>query len=131
MRRVVARFAGAGAVLAAAVSVAGIALAGIAAAAPIAFGAGLGWLVQVATFALLAGWLFPGQLLPVYGTGMLVRFALLALTAFVLLPMTGLAAAPALFALAAVLFGTTLLEPLFLAREAGVPSSPTAPLTQR
>lgn len=94
---------------------AGVGLAGIQAVGPIALGAGLGWMMQVVSFWLLAGLLFPGRLLPVYSIGIFGRFMLLAVAAFVLVPATQVPAAPTLFALAGVLFATTVLEPVLLA----------------
>ena len=85
-------------------------------AAPVAVGAGTGGAFQVLSFWTLAA-LFPGRQMLAFGLGMLGRLALVAGVALVLLPLTGLAAAPTLFALVTVLFATTLLEPVFLAAD--------------
>jgi len=95
-----------------------VALVGIATVRPewrtgVAVGTGIGCVFQLLSFwAMLA--LFPGQQLLAFGLGMLGRFALVALAALVMLPLTGLPATPTLLALVSVLFATTLLEPLFL-----------------
>lgn len=57
----------------------------------------------------------PGQRLAAYGVGLLGRLLLVVVGALVLVPATGLAAAPFLFSLVSVLFATTLLEPVALA----------------
>lgn len=98
------------------VALAGAALAGPRAATGVWVGAAVGGLFQLLSFgAMLA--LFPGRQMLAFGLGMLGRFALVAVVALVVLPRSGLAAAPTLFALVTVLFATTLLEPLFLAAD--------------
>lgn len=78
-------------------------------------GAAIAWAAQVVLFWVLAEWLFPSRPVVVYGVGMLGRFTVLTLTAFVLVPRTGLPPVPTLFSLVTVLFATTLLEPVLLA----------------
>jgi len=75
-----------------------------------------GWValgVQLLTFAIvrLAG---PEQVIAAWGVGVLVRFAVVALWAFLLVPAFGLAATPALMSLVAFFFVSTVVEPLFL-----------------
>lgn len=117
MKRSTERFvlwaAGAAAVLAGLGSM----IAGAAAMPSVVFGAALAWFAQATLFWVLAERVFGGRLVPVYAAGMIARFALLAFAAFVLVPLLNVAAAPMLLTLAAVLFATTLLEPVFLAGE--------------
>ena len=63
------------------------------------------------------GILLPGRGAVVFGVGMLGRFLLVAVSALVLVPVAGLAPAPTLLALVSVLFGPSLLEPVFLAAD--------------
>lgn len=75
-----------------------------------------GWValgVQTLTFAIvrLVG---QEQVVAAWGLGVLVRFAVVALWAFVLVPALDLAATPALIALVAFFFVSTVVEPLFL-----------------
>ena len=77
-------------------------------------GAGLGWLVQVASFWVFSVWLFPGRAWMGYGLGLLVRFAIFALAAFLVVPRAALPFGPTLFSLVAVFWLTTMLEPAFL-----------------
>ena len=79
-------------------------------------GATVAFAGQVALFWLLTS-LFPRKPLVVYGVGMVGRFAVLALTAFVLVPVAGLPSAPTLFSLVATLFATTVVEPILLAAD--------------
>lgn len=98
------------------VALAGAGLAGPRGATGVWVGAAIGGLFQVLSYgAVLA--LLPGRQMLAFGVGMLGRFALVALVALVVLPLTGLPAATTLFALVTVLFATTLLEPLFLAAD--------------
>jgi hypothetical protein len=98
----------------------------------LAVGAGLSWLFRAPgdqRAILAAGWVAFGvqtltfsivrlvgkeQVIAAWGLGVLVRFAVVALWAFVLVPALGLAATPALISLAAFLFVSTVIEPLFL-----------------
>ncbi|MDP9349194.1 MAG: hypothetical protein M3P24_08655 [Gemmatimonadota bacterium] len=98
------------------VALAGARFAGPGGAAGVRLGAALGGLFQLLSFAAMLV-LFPGRQMLAFGLGMLGRFALVALVALMVLPLTGLAPAPTLFALVTVLFATTLLEPLFLAAD--------------
>lgn len=82
----------------------------------VAVGAGIGVLFQLAVFALTE-LLLRDQRLVAFGVGMIGRFALVAFAALVLLRLTGLPAAPLLFALVGTLFGTTLVEPVLLAAD--------------
>ncbi|HEX2095537.1 MAG TPA: hypothetical protein VHG28_24285 [Longimicrobiaceae bacterium] len=94
----------------------GARLAGPAARTGVAMGAGIGSVFQVLSFWMMLA-LFPGRQLLAFGLGMVGRFGLVAVVALLVLPVAGLPAAPTLFALVAVLFATTLLEPLFLAAD--------------
>lgn len=106
-----------GLVYGAAVAVAtGGTLAAGAALAPERFGSVLaGALVgagfQLLLFALAAAAL-PEKRFAAYGIGMLGRMLLVAVAALVVVPAAKLAAAPFLFSLLAVLFATTLIEPV-------------------
>ena len=77
-------------------------------------GAGIGVAVQVAVFWLFFVWLYPGRAWHGYGLGLLVRLAMFALAAFVLVPAAGLPLAATLLSLVGVFWLTTMLEPLFL-----------------
>ena len=77
-------------------------------------GAGIGAGVQVAVFWLFFVWLYPGRGWHGYGLGLLVRLAVFALAAFVLVPAAGLPLAATLFSLVGVFWLTTMMEPLFL-----------------
>lgn len=75
-----------------------------------------GWVafgVQLLTFAV-ARLVAREQVIAAWGLGVLVRFAIVALWAFVLVPALGLAATPALLSLVVFLFVSTVIEPLFL-----------------
>jgi len=111
------RFALLAAVAAVAVAALGVLLAGAGAWRAVTVGVALAWGVQVALFWALAVWLFPGRLALVYGLGMAARFVLLGVTAFIVVPLSGLSPEATLFSLVALMFTTTLLEPLAL-REA-------------
>ncbi len=77
-------------------------------------GAAIGAAVQVMVFWLFFVWLYPGRAWHGYGLGLLVRLAMFALAAFVLVPAAGLPLAATLFSLVGVFWLTTMLEPLFL-----------------
>jgi hypothetical protein len=77
-------------------------------------GAGLAGLVQVASFWVFMVWLYPGRAWLGYGLGFLVRLALFALVAFVVAPQAALPLGPTLFSLVAVFWLSTMLEPVFL-----------------
>jgi hypothetical protein len=77
---------------------------------------GIGVLFQLAVFALTE-LLLRDRRLVAFGVGMIGRFALVAFAALVLLRLTGLPAAPLLFALVGTLFGTTLVEPVLFAAD--------------
>jgi hypothetical protein len=77
-------------------------------------GAGLAVAVQVAVFWIFFVWLYPGRGWHGYGLGLLVRLAVFALAAFVMVPLAGLPLAATLFSLAGVFWLTTMMEPLFL-----------------
>jgi len=75
-----------------------------------------GWValgVQLLTFAIvrLVG---REQVIAAWGLGVLVRFAVVALWALVLVPALGLAATPALIGLVSFFFVSTVVEPIFL-----------------
>jgi hypothetical protein len=77
-------------------------------------GAALGFITQVAVFWIFVVWLFPGRGWHAYGLGLLVRLAVFALAAFVLVPVAGLPLGATLFSLVGVFWISTLIEPLFL-----------------
>jgi hypothetical protein len=79
-------------------------------------GAGMAAAVQVAVFWIFFVWLYPGRGWHGYGLGLLVRLAVFALAAFVVVPQAGLPFAATLFSLAGVFWLTTVLEPVFLKR---------------
>lgn len=74
----------------------------------------VGCAVQLLLFAL-AALVFAEHPLAAYGVGLVVRLLVVVLAALVLVPATGLPAAPTLLSLVSVLFATTLLEPVALA----------------
>lgn len=81
--------------------------------AAILVSAGVALVVQLLVFSGLR--LAPRQhMIAAWGLGTLVRFAMLALYAFVVVKALALPAAAALVGFAACLFVSTLLEPLFL-----------------
>jgi len=82
----------------------------------VAAGVAIGVAFQLAVFALTEA-LLRDKRLVAFGVGMIGRFALVAFTALVLLRLTGLPAAPLLFALVGTLFGTTLVEPVLFAAD--------------
>lgn len=77
-------------------------------------GVGVGMAFQLLLFALLVT-AFPGRPLIAYGVGMVGRMVLVVAAALVVVPVSGLPAAPFLFSLVTVLFTTTLLEPVLMA----------------
>lgn len=77
-------------------------------------GAGIAVVVQVAVFWLFFVWLYPGRGWHGYGMGLLVRLAVFAVAAFVVVPRAGLPLAATLFSLVGVFWLTTVLEPVFL-----------------
>lgn len=77
-------------------------------------GAAIGVAVQVAVFWIFFVWLYPGRGWHGYGLGLLVRLAIFALAAFVLVPQAGLPLAATLFSLVGVFWLTTVMEPVFL-----------------
>jgi hypothetical protein len=82
-------------------------------AAAIMTAAGVAFAVQVLTFAV-ARLVAREQVIAAWGLGVLVRFAVVALWAFVLIGALGLNAPAALISLVAFLFVSTVVEPLFL-----------------
>lgn len=92
----------------------GVALAGPGAHDGIAAGVAIACAFQL-FLLLVARLVFPGKQLAAYGVGMLGRMILVVAAALVLVPATGLPAAPTLFSMVTVLFATTLLEPVALA----------------
>lgn len=108
------RFATLSAVVAVVVAGLGVLFAGAGAWRAVMAGVALAWAVQVALFWVLAVWLFPGRAALVYGVGMVGRFALLGFTAFLVVPLAGVSPGATLFSLVAVMFTTTMLEPLVL-----------------
>lgn len=77
-------------------------------------GAGLAFLVQVATFWVLFVWIFPHRKMLAHGLGVLGRFVVFGGVALVAVPWLGLTPGPTLFALVTVFFVSTVFEPLFL-----------------
>lgn len=77
-------------------------------------GVGIATFVQLAAFWLLFVLLLPGQPVLAHGLGMLGRLGTVVLVALLGLPLSGVPAAPTLFSLVAVLFVTTLCEPVIL-----------------
>lgn len=71
--------------------------------------------VQIAAFEPVRR-LARGHMIVGWGVGALVRFVTLVVYALLVLKLLAVAPAPALVALAAFLFLTTLIEPLFLGR---------------
>lgn len=69
--------------------------------------------VQLLTFSIVR-LVSREQVIAAWGLGVLVRFAVVALWAFVLIPALALPATPALISLVAFLFVSTVVEPLFL-----------------
>lgn len=63
---------------------------------------------------LLADVLLPRQRFLAYGLGMLTRFGVVAATALLLVPRTGVPAVPTLLTLVSVFFVLAILEPVFL-----------------
>ena len=80
------------------------------------WGAGIGFALQAVVFwAFFVGLLRDNWALA-HGIGILVRFFGLVLIAFVLVPALALPPAPTLFAFVGSVFGSMLLEPVFLRR---------------
>lgn len=77
-------------------------------------GVGAAFAVQVSAFWLLFVALFPHRQVLAHGLGMLGRFLMVPLMALVVVPVVHAPAAPTLFAMVAVLFVTTLAEPVVL-----------------
>lgn len=73
----------------------------------------LATLFQLLLFAL-ATLLFAGNRLAAYGVGLIGRLLLVVVGALVVVPASGLPAAPFLFSLVTVLFATILLEPVVM-----------------
>lgn len=80
-------------------------------------GAGIGLVTQVGVvWAMFVG-LFPGRRLLAHGLGMMARLMVFAVVAMLALSQPLELAASTLFALVAVFFVSTVLEPLFLRTE--------------
>jgi hypothetical protein len=77
-------------------------------------GAAIAASLQVAAFWFLFVWALPGQRMLAHMVGMLGRFLAVGLLAFVGVPLLRAPAAPLLLSCVAVLFATTLLEPVIL-----------------
>lgn len=80
-------------------------------------GAAVGVAAQVLLFWTMFLWLFPGRRLLAHGLGMIARLMVFAMVALLLLSAPAGAAAATLFALVAVFFVSTVLEPVFLRTE--------------
>lgn len=107
-------FARTAAVVAVVILAVGLLLAGRGGWTAVALGTAAGYLFQAGTFWLFAVMLFPTQPLLVFGLGMAGRMLLAATMAFLVIPVSGLPAAPVLLSLVSVFFVTALLEPVFL-----------------
>ena len=75
--------------------------------------------VLAVTTQLFASWMFadvllPGQRFLAYGLGMLTRFAVVAATALLVVPQSGLPVLPTLLAMVCVFFVLAVLEPVFM-----------------
>ena len=79
-------------------------------------------LVQVAVFWIFFVWMYPDRGWHGYGLGLLVRLAVFALAAFVLVPRAGLPFAATLFSLVGVFWLTTMMEPVFLNKRTSNPT---------
>lgn len=77
-------------------------------------GAAVAFAVQVLGFWLLFVWMLPQRHGLAHGLGTMLRFAFVALSALWLVPALGVPAAPTLLTLVAVMFLTTLSEPIIL-----------------
>lgn len=77
-------------------------------------GAAIAFAVQVLGFWLLFVWMLPRRQGLAHGLGAMLRMAVVALAALWAVPAAGLPAAPTLLTLVAVLFLTTLSEPVIL-----------------
>lgn len=110
------KFAAASVVLAGLVAGLGGVIAGTEGRSAVWLGAGLGLVIQWLLFVCLFMVALRGSPLLAHGLSMVARFLVLGVVAFFWVPWSGFAAAPLLFSLVAVFFGTTLLEPLFLIR---------------
>jgi hypothetical protein len=77
-------------------------------------GAGIAFLVQLVLFVAFFVFAFARQPLLAHGRGMLGRLLAVGVVALFGVPAAGVAAAPLLFSLVAVLFLTTLVEPLLI-----------------
>lgn len=77
-------------------------------------GAAVAFAVQVLGFWLLFVWMLPKRHGLAHGLGAMLRLTVVALAAIWIVPAVGLPAAPTLLTLVAVLFLTTLSEPIIL-----------------
>jgi hypothetical protein len=80
-------------------------------------GAAVGVVTQVAVFWTMFVWLFPERRLLAHGLGMISRLTVFAMVALLVLSGPTGPAAATLFALVAVFFVSTVLEPVFLRTE--------------
>ena len=78
---------------------------GVAAGAAIA----AGWQLLILAIVAIA---LPGNRMIAHGVGMLARLAMVVAAGLVIIPATGLPAAPTLLTMVTVLFATTLIEPV-------------------
>lgn len=111
MTRTVVLLAAAVAVVATIVFAAGVALTEGEARRAVGIGVLVAAAFQLLLFAVAAA-AFPANRLLAYGVGLLGRLLLVVVGALVLVPATGLPAAPFLLSLVTVLFATTVLEPV-------------------
>ncbi|MEX2582080.1 MAG: hypothetical protein WD766_02330 [Gemmatimonadota bacterium] len=103
-----------------AVVIGGVFLAGGDAMRGVLWGTAVAVMLQVAIFWTLFVWALPTQRGLAYGIGVLVRFMAVALMAFGGVSAMGLPLAPTLFSMVGCLFGSTLLEALFIQRQDSV-----------
>ncbi len=114
MKTQAVRYTLSAALVAAMIAAMGLLMAAPAVRREVLVGTGLGLLVQVAAFWIFFVWVYPEKPWLGYGMGLLARFAVFAVMALLVVPRAGLALAPTMFSLVAVLWLTTMLEPAFL-----------------
>lgn len=96
------------------VALAGLSIVGREGAEAVGAGVGIGMALQVLLFWVLFVWVFPRRQVLAYALGIPGRFVVVGWVALVWAPRSGMSPATILFSLVAVLFLSTLLEPVFL-----------------
>ena len=81
-------------------------------------GAALAFAIQVVLFVAFFVLMFASRPLLAHGLGMLGRFVAVVMLSFFWVPLAGLPAAPLLLSVVAVMFLTTLMEPIIFFRKA-------------